>query len=237
MTRRGKSWRMRARRLALSGALALATGPLAAADTPPIQWSALVDATAQTFDDPYRALAPPQLNSLATVARLRDRLTAPNIPPEARARISDRLTASEADLAAQDLDVDWILEQRWVVAERRAAAASAANPALDGQEVAITGFLIPAPRAADGTYEAYLVPETGMCAHIPPPPPNQLLRLRFTAPPEITGLFAPVRVRGTLRQTETRREMMVVDGMVQMWSVWTLEAQSLTAADPAPLPQ
>lgn len=207
--------------------LALA-GPMAAGEARPIDWAELADPSAQDFEDPFRDLSGAALSDLITVVRLRDRLEEGGVADEARPRLEARLAEKEAALGAAGIDIDWLMAQRWAVAERRRAAAVAVNAALDGQPVEISGFLIPAPPSGSGQAAAYLVPQRGMCSHTPPPPPNQLLRLVLADAPGMARLYAPVTVRGTLLAEETRQEMIVVDGPVRMWSAWTLEAESLS---------
>ncbi|MEM1129653.1 MAG: DUF3299 domain-containing protein [Pseudomonadota bacterium] len=213
-------------------AVMLAPIPGAAREGGLLNWDTLVDAEAQVFDDPYAALAPAQINDLVTIVRLRDRLASGEVNADARPRIEARLSDIEASFAAAGIDVDWLIDQRWVVAERRQVAALAGNPALDGQAVEIAGFLIPAPPDDDGTPMAYLVPERGMCSHMPPPPPNQLLRIRLAETHDIPLLYTPAIVRGTIRLQETNREVFVVDGPVPMWSAWTLQASQLENLGP-----
>lgn len=213
-------------------ALMLAPIPGVAREGGLLNWDALVDAEAQVFDDPYAALAPEQINDLVTIVRLRDRLATGELNADARPRIEARLSKIESSFDAAGIDVDWLIGQRWAVAERRQAAAIAGNPALDGRAVEIVGFLIPAPPDDDGVPTAYLVPERGMCSHMPPPPPNQLLRIKLPEAHSIPLLYTPAIVQGTIRLQETNREVFVVDGPVPMWSAWTLQATQLENLGP-----
>lgn len=217
----------------VTAALLLAFGlPLAAAETGPVDWNDLIDQAVQNFEDPYRNLTKDQLNALRTLVRMRERLGSDELEEDERSRMEAHLTEAEATLAGDGIDIDWVLSQRWVVAERREMAGKAGNPALDGQSIDIGGFLIPAPPTEDGQPTAYLVPQRGMCSHSPPPPPNQLLQLMLAEPLEVNSLYVPVLAHGTLRMESSRREIMVVDGMVPMSSSWTLETQKLTFATP-----
>ena len=167
-------------------ALALAAICGSALNADPVKWDALVDAEAQNFDDPYAALTPEQLNDLVTLVRLRARVEwrrsgCPGHCPGSRSG----WPSWRLHLAVVGVDVDWLIEQRWVVAERRRAAALAGNQGAGwSQRWKSSGFLIPAPPDDDGVPTAYLVPERGMCSHMPPPPPNQLLQLRL---PDVPG--------------------------------------------------
>ena len=208
-------------------ALILAVVPARATDIPSFDWAQLVDKSAQDFEDPYRDLTAEQLSDLGSLVRYRARLTNENIAMEARLDLESWVSEIETDLKAAGIDVEWLLAQRWIVAERREKAFLAVNSLMDDRYIEIGGYLIPAPPEDNGVSTAYLVPERGMCSHTPPPPPNQLLRLVLDDMPEDVWLYTPAVVRGTLRMEENRRAFSIVDGPVQMWSAWTLEAENL----------
>ena len=213
--------------LAAIAALAIGVAPVIAGETTPVEWSQLPDPTAQEFEDPYRDLAPEQMSDLMALVRSREQLRVEGLAKEERKQLEARSAGLEAALRAADIDVEWLLSQRWVVADRRRLAAVAANGALDGQSVEIAGFLIPAPPTASGEASAYLLPDRGICNHLPPPPPNQLVRLLMKDAPEIGGSCVPVAVRGTLRAEETRYEVVVIDHSLRMWSAWTLRTDDV----------
>ena len=91
----------------------------------------------------------------------------------------------------------------------------------------IGGFLILAPPTESGETNAYLLPDRGVCNHLPPPPPNRLVRVLMKDVPEIGGSCVPVAARGTLRAEETQHEVTVIDHSLPMWSSWTLETDSV----------
>ncbi|MNT13380.1 hypothetical protein D3C72_1483490 [compost metagenome] len=51
------------------------------------------------------------------------------------------------------------------------------NPALNGVEVKIPGFIVPLEEAKGEVTEFLLVPYFGACIHTPPPPANQILHV------------------------------------------------------------
>ena len=128
-----------------------------------------------------------------------------------------------------------LLEQRWDIAKKRRTALMATNPIFNGVEVSISGYMIPAPEAADGSRFGYLVPQVGMCSHLPPPPPNQLVRVRLRAGNRMpASLYTPVRVSGKLHVDPSDETIFILDGKSRMVSGWTLEAKTieLSAAKP-----
>jgi len=217
--------------LAATAALAIAVAPVIAGEATPVEWSQLPDPPAQEYEDPYRNLAPEQMTDLMSLVRLREQLGADAMSVEERTQLEARITELEAALQAGGIDVEWLLSQRWAVADRRRHAAVATNAALDGQSVQIAGFLILAPPTDRGEASAYLLPDRGVCNHLPPPVPNQLIRLLMKEAPETGGSCVPAVIRGTLRAEESRHEVIVIDHSLPMWSGWMLEADEVRVAD------
>jgi len=217
--------------LAATAALAIAVAPVIAGEATPVEWSQLPDPPAQEYEDTYRNLAPEQMTDLMSLVRLREQLGADAMSVEERTQLEARITELEAALQAGGIDVEWLLSQRWAVADRRRHAAVATNAALDGQSVQIAGFLILAPPTDRGEASAYLLPDRGVCNHLPPPLPNQLIRLLMKEAPETGGSCVPAVIRGTLRAEESRHEVIVIDHSLPMWSGWMLEADEVRVAD------
>ncbi|MDG3087020.1 DUF3299 domain-containing protein [Vibrio hannami] len=76
------------------------------------------------------------------------------------------------------------------------------RPELNGSQVKIPGFVIPLEGTADLVTEFLLVPFLGACIHVPPPPANQIIYVRFKEGAPVTQLWDVVYVVGTLK-TET----------------------------------
>lgn len=71
-------------------------------------------------------------------------------------------------------------------------------PELEGQVVKLPGFVVPLDVAGDLVVSFLLVPYFGACIHQPPPPPNQIVYVEFAKPVELTSMYDPVWVTGTL---------------------------------------
>lgn len=208
----------------------------AVAETPRIEWSDLIDETVQDYEDPFRDLTFDQIDALRIRANAEEDLASRKISEDERGRLEEQIAEAEATLAADGLDADWLISQRWIVADRREKAMTAGNPRLDNAGVTIGGFVIPARPEEDGTRVAYLVPERGMCSHTPPPPPNQLIRLRLDDEWSPTTMHEPVIVSGKLSIEPSKRQMLVVDGFQTMSATFTLdvaEVQTLIARQSA----
>jgi uncharacterized protein len=190
-------------------------------------WSDLPDATRQNFEDPYRDLTYDQLDSLRVIAQLRNRLEGQDVPAKAVSDLERKLSAALAIWKSVEVDPYWLISQRWIVAEQRERAGTAGNPALDGVMATLSGFVIPAPPDEEGRFVAYLVPERGMCSHMPPPPPNQLLRLVFEKAWYPQFIYEPIQVSGRLEIEPAQRTIRVVDGPVNMASTFRLDVASV----------
>lgn len=74
--------------------------------------------------------------------------------------------------------------------------------ALNGKKVSIPGFMVPLEDDADQVTEFILVPFSGACIHVPPPPPNQMVYVKLTRNQKTKMSFSdPVLVSGTLHVT------------------------------------
>jgi hypothetical protein len=197
-----------------------------------IGWADLVDETAQDYKDPFVELTGKQLSALRKLVRLRAQQEKGRSTPELLDQLQVDIEATEATLAEEGVDANWLISQRWVVMERREKAGTAANLDYDGVTVSLGGFVIPAPRDEDGSQMAYIVPERGMCSHVPPPPPNQMVRLRLSESWSPSTVYEPIVVTGQIRIDPTQKEMLVVDGPVLMKAAFTLEVDDVQTFGP-----
>lgn len=79
--------------------------------------------------------------------------------------------------------------------------------ALDNQLVSIKGWLVPLEWGMDAIKEFLFVPWFGACLHMPPPPPNQIIRLTLeTGVPE-REMFEAQQITGRLRTERSESEL------------------------------
>ena len=206
---------------------ALLAATQASAEPEAIEFSDLADPFAVAFEDPYAAMGVDMLNELKLFVQSDEKLAGTDLDEETRTRLVARRTAAQKKLEANGHDVDALLEQRWDIAKKRQNARVAANPIFEGAEVSIAGYIIPTLRAADGSGFGYLVPQVGMCSHLPSPPPNQLVRVKLRADQQVASLYVPVRVTGLLRVEPSDETIFILDGDKRMLSSWTLEAETV----------
>lgn len=83
----------------------------------------------------------------------------------------------------------------------------AVRPELNGSTVKIPGFVIPLEGDEDTVTEFLLVPYFGACIHVPPPPPNQIIYVKFPQGAPIQQLWDVVYVIGTLKTESMSLEL------------------------------
>ncbi len=70
---------------------------------------------------------------------------------------------------------------------------------LDGKQIRLGGYPVPLETDNQGrSTEFFLVPYPGACIHVPPPPPNQIVMVRYPAGIMLDDIYAPLWVDGTL---------------------------------------
>lgn len=70
--------------------------------------------------------------------------------------------------------------------------------ALNGKKVKIPGFVVPLEGDEQTLTEFLLVPYFGACVHVPPPPSNQIVYVKFEKGVPVDSLYDAVWVHGTL---------------------------------------
>lgn len=98
---------------------------------------------------------------------------------------------------------------------------------LEGEQVAISGYLLPLNFAEEGIKEFLLVPYVGACIHVPPPPPNQMIYLKSDEAYKIKDMFEPVTVSGRLKVEAVSKKLSLVDGSEVVDSGYKMQAQSI----------
>ncbi len=80
---------------------------------------------------------------------------------------------------------------------------------LNGVNIRLTGFMVPLDvdfGEAETVTEFVLVPSAGMCMHVPPPPPNQMLLVKFEKPVEIRNMYQPIGINGIVSIEEPNED-------------------------------
>lgn len=212
-----------ARALLVVFLFASAEGVAYASTSRPIGWEELIDPVKGRYDDPFAALQPSQLRSLGIVLRAREGLKDPGLSRDEKAALKSELSRHEALLQVAGIDADGLLKRRKAVALEKAKASLAANPKLEGQEVTISGYVIPLFDPQGQSLGGYVVPQAGMCSHMPPPAPNQMIHYAQTQLVAGDYVYQPVQITGRLHNKVSRREINLLDGEVEMISVFEMQ--------------
>jgi hypothetical protein len=81
-------------------------------------------------------------------------------------------------------------------------------PAFDGKQIRLGGYPVPLETDAAGRSTLFfLVPYPGACIHVPPPPPNQLVLVRYPKGIELEDIYAPLWVSGTLKIEQVNNDL------------------------------
>ncbi|SEC60761.1 DUF3299 domain-containing protein [Pseudomonas anguilliseptica] len=80
--------------------------------------------------------------------------------------------------------------------------------AFDGKPIRLGGYPVPLETDSEGHSTLFfLVPYPGACIHVPPPPPNQLVLVRYPKGIELEDIYAPLWVSGTLKVEQVNNEL------------------------------
>ncbi|MBN7770393.1 DUF3299 domain-containing protein [Marinobacter daepoensis] len=81
-------------------------------------------------------------------------------------------------------------------------------PEMANVEGRIPGFVVPLKATDDmRILEFFLVPYYGACIHVPPPPPNQIIHVKYPAGFTLDALYNPVWIDGTLVVERTESDL------------------------------
>ena len=71
---------------------------------------------------------------------------------------------------------------------------------MNGKHIRLGGYPVPLESDAKGRSTLFfLVPYPGACIHVPPPPPNQLVLVRYPKGLKLDDIYTPLWVMGTLK--------------------------------------
>lgn len=73
-------------------------------------------------------------------------------------------------------------------------------PVMNGRDIRIGGYPVPLEADAKGNSTLFfLVPYPGACIHVPPPPPNQLILVRYPKGLKLADIYTPLWVTGKVQ--------------------------------------
>ncbi len=81
-------------------------------------------------------------------------------------------------------------------------------PEMDGKNIRIGGYPVPLETDAKGRATSFfLVPYPGACIHVPPPPPNQMILIRYPKGLKLDDIYTPLWAIGTLKIEKVSNDM------------------------------
>ena len=108
------------------------------------------------------------------------------------------------------------------------------SPGLEGKQIELTGYLLPVDREGDPVYEFLLLPMSGLCSHMPPPPPNQAVHVFPAKPYKSTQIYEAVTVSGTLRPELEKTQLIILDGVSVIASGYRMAKAEIAKAESVP---
>ena len=108
------------------------------------------------------------------------------------------------------------------------------SPGLEGKQIELTGYLLPVDREGDLVYEFLLLPMSGLCSHMPPPPPNQAVHVFPAKPYKSTQIYEAVTVSGTLRPELEKTQLIILDGVSVIASGYHMAKAEIAKAESVP---
>ena len=106
-----------------------------------------------------------------------------------------------------------VTEEMWedeVFLKKVEEAGLSINEEVLGKKIRIDGFMVPLDfdyGEALTVEEFVLVPDAGMCIHVPPPPPNQMIFVKLKKPEKVRYMYQPIAVEGVLKKTPPIEEI------------------------------
>lgn len=82
------------------------------------------------------------------------------------------------------------------------------RPEMNGQAIRIPGFIVPLPFSDNQVItEFFIVPFFGACIHVLPPPPNQIIHVKYPKGFKLEALYNPFWLSGVLKTTLIENDM------------------------------
>ncbi|WNC73308.1 DUF3299 domain-containing protein [Thalassotalea psychrophila] len=197
-----------------------------------IDWSTLNEhVQVKEIANPFENLEIEQIRMLQQVAIVDD-ITASGQEIDAESKkLAD---TARKTLADQGIDIKSMFKIREEIITQREQEFQSTNPALDNQNIEMSGFLLPLEFEGKKIKEFLLVPYVGACIHEPPPAPNQIVYAKLKTPvePPSLSMFTAIKVNGLMKSELVSPELNLVDGAKQIPTSYTLTVDSVEFIEP-----
>lgn len=102
---------------------------------------------------------------------------------------------------------------------------------LQGKTIEIAGYALPSDREGDLVYQFLLIPWSGLCSHIPPPPANQAVLINLKTPYKLSETYATVSVTGVLQPELEKTQLFILDGVSVIESGYRIAGAEVAPAE------
>jgi len=206
-------------------ALAISSVSIAQAFQPiQIGWKDL-QGQVEPYEDPFSELTEEQLYNLSVYGRIQQMKEL--FPTQTTEEMIAEGEAAKAQLIKEEIDIDYMFEQRDIIIEKRKKAALVTNDLLADKEIRMAGYMLALEFDGGLVSEFLLVPTIGACSHKPVPPANQLVFVKADKPVKAGSPYMPIHVTGTLRITPQTQKLYLVDGNLDVQMSYSLEGTSV----------
>lgn len=168
---------------------------------------------------------------LADMIRLKKTHSAIRAVGSTQQTLKTELEATEAEaranLEAAGVDIAALIAEAEAYDEELEVYNATLVDALDGRDVEIPGYALPLEYTGTEISEFLLVPYVGACIHVPPPPANQIVYVRYAEGFESAGLFTPVVVAGRISTGRSSQSLSYVDGSADIAVGYSLDATGI----------
>ncbi|KAA0876338.1 DUF3299 domain-containing protein [Nitrincola tapanii] len=112
-------------------------------------------------------------------------------------------TLTLEDLFGVGMEIDLIDDfspeaERYMENMLRVLASAPVREDMDQRMIRIPGFVVPLEGEGNRIYRFFLVPYFGACIHVPPPPSNQIIDVKFEPGTQVESLYDAVWISGRL---------------------------------------
>ncbi len=115
-------------------------------------------------------------------------------PPELFAQIEDGSAADSIDALAKKAETDDSVKRF-----QEALSSTRVIQSWDKKSIRLPGYIVPLESNEDQKItEFFIVPYFGACLHMPPPPPNQIVFVKYEKGVELNNLYDPFWFEGKL---------------------------------------
>lgn len=147
-----------------------------------------------------------------------------SVPNEANQKLANELIG---ELGSEGVDARDLLDKRATYMAQMQARSETTTDRFDKQHIRMAGFIVPLEMTGEKSTDFLLVPVAGACIHLPPPPANQIVRIRYPEGFEIKNVQYPVWVEGIFTSDKQTEDVFLVDGNTSVTMGYSMEATNI----------